>query len=130
MRTVVQLLLIVSIFGIAGCSPDQPKRHPMVQRDIDQCIAGLGGLLPDDDQRKIVCECTADATVKYRLDTDAMFKAVTQCRDKAGLDPNDPFDILDDGRNAAQSAAPTEYKDEAGDYDDAGYAAEEASPDS
>lgn len=124
MGAVVHLLSAISIFGVAGCSPDQPTRHPMVQREIDQCVAGLGGLVPDDDQRKIACECTADATVKYRLDTDAMFNAITQCRDKAGLDPNDPFDILDDGRKAAQSAEPTEYKDDIGDYDDAGYAIE------
>ncbi len=120
----MRLLPIVVCLAVSGCGTEKPQRSPMVQREIDQCIAGMGGLVPDERQRKIACECTAEVMYDPKLDGDAEFKAMAKCRDKAGLDPNDPFDILDDGQKAASQAKPDEYVDNSDGYDDGGYPTE------
>jgi hypothetical protein len=126
MRIIARMLSIFALVAISACGAEDAQRAPKVQREVDACIAGMGGLVPDAKQRKIVCECTADATTKHQSDSDAMLKAVAKCRDKAGLDPNDPFDILDaDSSNASQSEDSADYEEESSDYGGTEYASED-----
>jgi hypothetical protein len=119
------LFAAVGFLAVAGCGSQQPERHPMVQREIDQCIAGMGGLVPDERQRKMVCECTADVMHNPALNSDSELDAMAKCRDQAGLDPKDPFDILDDNEGQSPSPTPTASGETTEGYDDAGYASEQ-----
>jgi hypothetical protein len=109
MIRIAGLISAISLAALAGCSPGQGKRSALAEREIEQCVAGLAGLIPDDAQRKTVCECTADAKFNSQLNTTAMADAVDQCRDKAGMDPNDPFGILNDDGSEEQSDETTDY---------------------
>jgi len=109
MNRTAAFISAVSLAALAGCGAVQGKRSELAEREIEQCVAGLAGLIPDDEQRKTVCECTADAKFNPQLSGKAMADAVHQCRDKAGMDPNDPFDILEDDGSEEQSEETTVY---------------------
>lgn len=94
---------IVTLAALTLVSCGSPTRHPMDQRDIDKCLSGLDGLIPDDKARKSVCECTADAIAADRVYSgirdeayeNAHHKRVQECGPGAGLSRSDPFGILD-----------------------------------
>jgi len=83
MNRTAAFISAVSLAALAGCGAVQGKRSELAEREIEQCVAGLAGLIPDDEQRKTVCECTADAKFNPQLSGKAMADAVHQCRDKA-----------------------------------------------
>ena len=109
MSRIAGLISAVSLAALAGCGGVQGKRSELAEREIEQCVAGLASIIPDDEQRKTVCECTADAKFNPQLSGDAMADAVNQCREKAGLDPDDPFGILEDAGGGEQSDEATVY---------------------
>lgn len=80
----------------------------MIQKEIDQCVAGLSGLIPDLAKRQKSCECTADAMQEdriYRGERNAAYedsyaKKVQNCGGPnkfVGSSESDPFGILKDG---------------------------------
>jgi hypothetical protein len=109
MSRIAVLISAVSLAALAGCGPMQGKRSELAEREIEQCVAGMAGLIPDDEQRKTVCECTADAKFDPQLSGEAMADVADKCREKAGLDPNDPLGILGEDGSEEQSDETTVY---------------------
>lgn len=76
----------------------------MIQREIEQCIAGLVSLMPDENARRTACECTADAMqadrtfggVRDEAYEEAYLKKVQACGGPGVGSSDDPFAILPD----------------------------------
>lgn len=111
-RPKAKITLLVALATLAGCGPT--ARHPMVQREIDQCIAGLKNVMPDADKRKKACECTSDAIqadrvyggVRDAAYEDAHFKKMQACGAEGFPSKDDPFGILDKDTDPSAAEAP------------------------
>lgn len=102
-RPVVLIFSAPALIALPSCGSGE--RHPMVQKEIDQCIAGLSGLIPDATKRKETCECTSDAMQEDRQYAgertaayeDAYAKKLQACGGPdriPGSSASDPFGIL------------------------------------
>ena len=101
--------ILAAFLSLQGCSPS--ARHPMVQRDVDQCIAGLVNVIPDAKAWQEACECASDAIQADRLYggvrdaayEDAHARKVQACGASGFQSKDDPFGIL--GNDAAPGDA-------------------------
>ncbi|MDT0506693.1 hypothetical protein [Novosphingobium sp. MMS21-SN21R] len=104
-RPLILIFSACALIALSSCGSG--KRHPMIQKEIDQCIAGLSGLIPDAAKRQETCECTSDAMQEDRQYAgertaayeDSYLKKVQACGGPdriPGSSATDPFGILKD----------------------------------
>ncbi len=104
-RPLILIFSMCAVITLPSCGSG--KRHPMIQKEIDQCIAGLSRLIPDAAKRKETCECTSDATQEDRQYAgerndayeDSYLKKIQACGGPGivpGSSASDPFGILTD----------------------------------